>query len=911
MTPEQREKVKQLFEAALERAPTQRETFLTQACEDEEVRGEVKSLLSEHEGLGEFMHGPLLEETESLPLRHAAVSGIGDAALRKIEERYEVLREVGRGGMGIVYQARDRETSAVVALKVLRPEIAAEPRVVERFRQELLLARKVTHKNVCRTYELLRFGDAVVIAMEYVDGESLRDVLDRSSGVRLRRGLEWAGQVCEALAEAHAQGVVHRDLKPENILIDRSGEIKVMDFGIARSLEAAGTRTGAPMGTPAYMSPEQAEGKTVDGRSDIYSLGLVMYEMFTGGHAFHGEAPVVLLSKQINESPPPPGKVEPYLPGFLDQAIEKCLAKDPNERFQSVHEVRAALAEQESAQPAPRTRRLRSFAGTSAAFAAVAFLLFFLGKWVATQVAPSYHRLTFRRGTITSARFHQADQRVVYSAAWEGEVPQLFETSSDSESPESRPRQVGQYKAPHVLSISAKGQMLLVDENSKLLQMPVNEGAPHPLRDAEWADWDPDGTKYALVYEDANGSDRLDFPAGNKLYVTTGEISDARISPRGSLIAFIDHPIQGDDRGSVLVVDVNGNKRTLAGEYLNTQGLAWSPGGEEVWFTAGKTQRARALYAVTLSGSERLVLKTPGSLRLRDMSRDGRRLLLELADERGFIRGLFPGDTTERDLSWLDYSSAASSSTDLSPDGKKLLFDEQGEGGGAKHRVYLRQTDGSLPVWLGDGIAGGLSPNGNWALSILDTPPRSVALLATSTEESRNLPSGSVEKFNSAEWFPDNKRILISGSEPGHGLRCYVQDLVAGVPIPKTPEGTYDCIISPDAKLILAKGPKKKISLYQVLDGSPVPVPGVEPEDELIRFDKDGYHVYVYEEGESETEVYRLDTTNGRRELWRRIKLPDPAVDSVDLVLLTPDGRWYVCSYRRTASDLYLVEGLK
>lgn len=276
-----------------------------------------------------------------------------EARLAEVAARYELEAELGRGGMGIVYRARDKETNECVALKVLKPEIASEQALLDRFKNELKLARKITHKRVCRTYELLRFGDTVVIAMEYVEGESLRAVLDRFGGLPLRKGIAVAQQVCSALGEAHVQGIVHRDLKPENLMLDRAGNVKVMDFGIARSVETSATTTGGVIGTPAYMAPEQAEGKAVDARTDIYSLGLILYEVFTSAAAFRADTPLALAMKQIRETPPAPREVEPTLPAHIEKAIVKCLEKNPAKRFQSVEEFERALGREAEAEVTP------------------------------------------------------------------------------------------------------------------------------------------------------------------------------------------------------------------------------------------------------------------------------------------------------------------------------------------------------------------------------------------------------------------------------------------------------------------------------------------------------------------------------------------------------------------------------
>ncbi len=274
---------------------------------------------------------------------------LSSVAFAALSQRYEILGEAGHGSMGNVYKARDRETGEVVALKLLKPEIASDQAMMDRFKNELLFARKITHKNVCRVHEFNRLGGIAYTSMEFVEGESLRSALNRFGGLPLRKANDLVLQICSGLREAHAQGIVHRDLKPENIMIDAQGNVKIMDFGIARSMEAVTRMTGSMVGTPAYMAPEQVAGKPVDYRTDIYSLGLILYEMFTGTAAFRADNAVAVALKQMRESPVPPHEIDPQIPVPIERAILKCLEKEPSKRFQSIAELESAFRPQGTA----------------------------------------------------------------------------------------------------------------------------------------------------------------------------------------------------------------------------------------------------------------------------------------------------------------------------------------------------------------------------------------------------------------------------------------------------------------------------------------------------------------------------------------------------------------------------------
>src|ERR1700721_939697 len=304
------------------------------------------------------------ETLVSSPIAPALATNV----LAALGQRYEILGEAGHGSMGNVYKARDRETGETVALKLLKPEIASDQAMMERFKNELLFARKITHKNVCRMHEFNRVGGVAYTSMEFVEGESLRSVLNRFGGLPQRKAVNLALQICSGLKEAHAQGIVHRDLKPENILGD--GNVKIMDFGIARSMEALTRMTGSMVGTPQYMAPEQVGGKAVDYRTDIYSLGLILYEMFTGTPEFDADTRAAVALKQMQEEAVPPHEIDPAIPAYIERTILKCLLKNPGNRFQSIAQLESALngsADEKSAIGAAPARAANAQRGDSAA----------------------------------------------------------------------------------------------------------------------------------------------------------------------------------------------------------------------------------------------------------------------------------------------------------------------------------------------------------------------------------------------------------------------------------------------------------------------------------------------------------------------------------------------------------------
>ncbi|HET9119569.1 MAG TPA: hypothetical protein VFN72_03465, partial [Solirubrobacterales bacterium] len=518
---------------------------------------------------------------------------------------------------------------------------------------------------------------------------------------------------------------------------------------------------------------------------------------------------------------------------------------------------------------------------------------------------------------VWSARFSPDGHTVVYGANWDGaETPQLFSTRT--ENPGST---LLDLPGRFVESISPSGEMLILSDTlgstgyaqrGVLRTAPLSGGAARDLfEDVGDAAWAPDGKSMVLVRA-PGWRHRLEFPAGKVLYETAGWVSHPRVSPAGDVVAYLDHPQFGDDGGSVALIDRSGKKSTLSSGWSSAQGLAWSPSGEEIWFTAAEGGSNRALHAVTRSGRQRTITRSPGVLTLQDISADGRALLNHATERIGMI-GL-GADGKARNLSWLDWTRAPC----LSSDGVTVAFTEEAEGGGPGYSVYLRKTDGSPALRLGEGEGLALSPDGKWVLTaVVRLDPAPLVLLPTGAGEPRPLPKDSIHHdADPAAFSPDGRRIVFIGHEQGRGRRTWVQDLEGGKARPITPEGVVGTVLSPDGQLVAARGPDQKVALYRVEGGSaqPVPVGGLEPNDLLLRFSPDARFLYAgFRNRQSLTaRVYRIEVSTGRREEWKAFSEPDPTgITGISCSAITPDGKTFVFTYSQRFSDLYTVDGLR
>ena len=466
-------------------------------------------------------------------------------------------------------------------------------------------------------------------------------------------------------------------------------------------------------------------------------------------------------------------------------------------------------------------------------------------------------------------------------------------------------RLVGVSQSGEVAFLDQEGAAFKPPDGATLTRMPLAGGpAKGVLADVRAADWASDGSDFAVV-RGAGSQRRIEYPIGTVLCEAIRP-THVRLSPRRDRIAFLEHPMRGDDRGDVVVVDRKGVRTTLSSNWASSQGLAWTPDGREVWFTASKMGADNALHAVTLDGRERMITPALGRLILHDIAPDGRVLIERTTMRQETYFGRVDGEG-ERDLSWLDLSQLKQ----ITPDGRQVLFVESGEGGGPEYTTYLRRTDGSVPVRIGPGAPMALSQDGAWVLTVPVLSRDRLQLVPTGAGEVRILQDLGIADYEWATFLPGGSSIVFAGRQRNQDTRMYVRPLAGGPARAFTPSGVavWHDTVSPDGT-VLAAPCGDRWCLYPLQGGEPRPIPGTDTRS-VIGWGE-GDTLYLRDAQALPARVSRLHLPTGRIEPWRDLAPVDRSgVVGVNRIAITPDGRAYAYSFARLLSDLYVVTGLK
>jgi serine/threonine protein kinase len=846
---------------------------------------------------------------------------------------YEILAPIGAGGMGEVWRAKDPRLGREVAIKVLPASFSADPDRLRRFEQEARAAGILNHPNLTAVLDIGEHEGSPYVVQELLEGETLRQML---AGGRLsaRKTTDYATQIALGLAAAHEKGIVHRDLKPENVFVTKDGRIKILDFGLAKLSEAegggvpagtsmptatAGTEPGVVLGTLGYMSPEQVRGRPADARSDLFSFGAILYEMLAGQRPFRGDSVADTMSAILKEDPPDISLTNTSVPPGLERIVRHCLEKSPEQRFQSARDVAfdlealSGLSGPRVAGPAAGVPRRGFRVGALVIAIAALAIAWFLGRRSSATddrsgAQPHFSRLTFRRGNVLSARFSSDGKTVVYSAAWGDRPAEIFLTRIGS--PESRP--LGIVNA-NLLAVSPSDELAILQKKSNLFgiagegtlaRVPLAGGSPRQIADDVLeADWLPGGDTLAISRK-VPGKYVLELPLGKPVPTELDHFSPKfRLSPDGKHVALRDSAARG-----IAVVDTAGNRKLLTRDWDEIDTPVWHPSGKEIWFAAAD-RTGPGIRAVDLDGKVRTLYPGPDFLYLHDISKDGSLLVeRELAAREIFFS---VAGSPERDLSWLESSEGAS----LSNDCRTLLFNETAEGGGGKGSIYLRPTDGSPAVRLGEGFAHDLSGDGRWVYSIQRIGGRNrIVLLPTGVGEPRVVDTGDLEPKGGGFLSSDGMRVGFWAAEPGHLAMGYVLDVARGKPRSFTPEGlSGGGATSPDRKFIVLNTRDGRATIYPIDGGEARALSGLDPGDQAFQWSADGATLYVVRYGDLPLKVYRYDIARARKELWKELMPAErTGFVRIDSVAVSRDGRCYAYGHGRVvASDLELVQGLR
>ena len=930
MTATRWQRVGNIYHAAMALGAEERRAYLDSACgDDAEVRREVESLLAHAGDASGFLETPALELT-GRALAAQTTSLIG----RRVGQ-YEVRSFIGAGGMGEVYLAHDTRLNRDVALKCLPPHVASDSSARARLEREARLLATLNHPNIAAIYGVEQADGVTALILELAEGHTLAD-----QSLPMREALGIARQIADALEAAHDKDIIHRDLKPANIKVTPGGVVKVLDFGLAKALNegpAHGpdasterTRAGVIMGTAAYMSPEQARGKALDRRTDVWAFGYVMYEQIARRAAFAGETSSDCLVRVL-ESEPDWARLPQDTPDSIRRLLKRCLQKDPAARLHHIADARLELDEALHPQPAPglpgplRARRIwRLGLLTSALVAGVTAVGYVARALVAAPPVGVVTQLTFRHGNIGKARFAPDGESVVYSAAWNGEPYRLYTTRVGSA--QSRAMDLG---PADLLALSKQGQLAISpsrpavdgwEPHGTLAVTALSGGGARELYiDVVGADWTPDGAAMALVRR-VDGGTQLEFPVGTVVHQAP-VILPPRISPDGTRVCFF----AGEAYGQLWVGERSGSARLLATPLGRGGHCAWTPDGREIWVEAGGGMHM-TLDAIALSGARRTVASYTGMIQIEDIAPDGKVLLAA-----GTLRFSAHGSTRDsadggdRDLTVFD----ATRLFHLTRNGQQVLLWDNSPGA-ERHPAFLGETSGTPAVPLGPGAPAALSPDGKWAAVIGDGASNrrirnKLTLVPTGAGTARtiDLPIDIEPIYGGAlgrtewsrrtyEFSADGARLLIPfGRVAGRPARVYVYDLPGNSMKAITPEGvTGPAVISPDGRSVAVKD-GSHVRIYAIDQGGDRLLPGAPESGNIAAWSSDGKSLLVVEQIEGLARVFRRDVVSGRREPVREVRVQEPGGVTAFDIFVTPDGRAYAYSKSIRLANLFVVEGLR
>jgi serine/threonine protein kinase len=844
---------------------------------------------------------------------------------------YEIGAVLGAGGMGEVYRAKDTRLKREVAVKLLSADFSNSDHQ-KRFQREAQAASALNHPNILVVHDIGSENGRNYIVSEFVEGETLRNLIQKGP-LSNKKLLDLASQIADGLAAAHQAGIVHRDLKPENIMITPEGRIKILDFGLAKLVELETeltnaetitgpvTNTGIIKGTVPYMSPEQAKGGPIDFRSDQFALGSIVYEMATRKRPFQRETAAQTLSAIISEDPESISNLNPNVPAPVRWLIERCLAKDPQHRYDTTRDLYRDLKDLQNhlsqsaeivtsvSSPKKQAGRFLHYAAAAVIVGLIAIATYFYMKSAKDDVL-TYHRLTYREGFVRTAKFAPDGQTIVYSAAYQGNPIELFLTRTQGV--DSRPLGI---QNADVLSISRSGEMAILLRKNKnwfdegvLAVVPLSGGAPREIAEHVWsACWTLEGSELAVTRRIADRT-FVELPLGKVLYDTARFIGSLHISPDGNFIAFNEYLTPDSDLGSAVIIDRKGTKIASSSKKRWLNSTAWL-NSRELWSSGYTNERGGGfeLYSLSTSGKERIVQRFP-NLILHDISTSGQ-ALLNFTEFRHLTVASLNGDDQDRDLSWLDGTRIE----DISEDSKIILFTEELEGSDVGS-AYLRKTDGSPAILLGSGVGRNFSHDGKFVL-ISQAFRSRIVLMPTTAGETKIFDIDQYKDettFPAPILFPDGKKILFIGKEKGHNTRVYIQNVSNGKPRAITKEGVvcFPNTISPDGKSFIGKGNDGKIYIYPIEGGAPIGLAGITSEENPIRWSEDGKSIFVFSPKSLPVDIYRLNPLNGKRELIKRWNLPYPTGRLI-YVRMTPDGKNFAFSYNLIRSTLYQVSGIK